>query len=441
MSDIIASARSMTTYSDGQYVAVGFPKGGLTPATITAMVGFSQGEGLQMNPSVSQAVSALSNVANTSPLYGNAQALSSRLSTVSSQIMAGGPAAFMQKFNSARGHIADTIEIKKMTAFTANTTLDSYGSGMKSMSSLSSNGLDGALGNMAAAGAAMAAAGPLFDLSDVANLGSPVGLINKLTSSKLANTTGINAELTKAGINLDDLSNPVNADKISKVMSSITDPVAIKTVADQFGINPPGGLPEVGKQSFASLAASIPSYGGADSSLATDAAATLLGGGPPPPIQASPEEPSSDPVAWTNFNNLSTTPVVTPDIAAIDKQLEDMLAEFRRQLKLADSSFDSYINEVYALDFGQAGVIAQRSAIASNYEKVVPAKLQLMFDQANQIGLVARTLPKSSSEYKKWATLRNGNIESELERINARVRSLKEVKRDILAKIAAAGGS
>jgi hypothetical protein len=54
MADIIASARSMTTYTENQFDAIGFPKGGLTPATLTAMVGFSKGEGLQMNPMVSQ---------------------------------------------------------------------------------------------------------------------------------------------------------------------------------------------------------------------------------------------------------------------------------------------------------------------------------------------------------------------------------------------------
>jgi len=299
----------MTTYSDNQYVAVGFPKGGLTPATITAMVGFAQSEGLQINPAVGQAVSALASVSNASPLYGQAQALSSRLDTLSNKLFAGGPAAFMSKLNTARGHIADTIELKKVTAFTANQSLESFGTGMNKISSLSSNGLDGVMGNMAAASAAMAAAGPLFDLSDTANLGSPVGLINKLASSKLANATGVNAALTKAGVNINDLSNPANADKISKVMSSITDPKAIKDVADQFGVNPPGGLPDVGKQSFAALTAAnpfagAPSYQGADSSLNTGAAAALLGGAPAP-IVPSPTEASADPVKWNILNSLT----------------------------------------------------------------------------------------------------------------------------------------
>ena len=43
--DIIASARSMTTVADGQYVAIGTPKAAITPATLTAMVGMAQGGG------------------------------------------------------------------------------------------------------------------------------------------------------------------------------------------------------------------------------------------------------------------------------------------------------------------------------------------------------------------------------------------------------------
>jgi hypothetical protein len=304
MSDIIASARSMTTYSDNQYVAVGFPKGGLTPATITAMVGFSKGEGLQMNPAVEDAMTAMDNkLATLDPnvdgvLITQITNAKNKLSSVSSKIFAGGPAAFMQKLNIARGHIADSIELKKVTAFTANQSLDSFGTGMKSMSSLSSNGLDGAMGNMAAAGAAMAAAGPLFDLGDVKNLGSPVGLVKKLSSSKMANVTGVNDELVKAGVDINDLENPAYADKISKVMNNIKDPKVLKDVADQFGVNPPGGLPEVGKQSFAASLTDNPF------TVSASEATTAIEP-PPEPIIPANVEASADPNKWANINDLT----------------------------------------------------------------------------------------------------------------------------------------
>ena len=47
--DIIASARSMTTVADGQYVAIGVPKAAITPATLTAMVGMAQGNGVAID--------------------------------------------------------------------------------------------------------------------------------------------------------------------------------------------------------------------------------------------------------------------------------------------------------------------------------------------------------------------------------------------------------
>ena len=75
MSDIIASARSMTTVADGQYVAIGMPKAALTPATLTAMVGMSRGwgNGLSVSSSVTNAIANLRAVDPLDPNYTNAQ--------------------------------------------------------------------------------------------------------------------------------------------------------------------------------------------------------------------------------------------------------------------------------------------------------------------------------------------------------------------------------
>jgi hypothetical protein len=151
-------------------------------------------------------------------------------------------------------------------------------------------------------------------MGDIKNMGSPVGLISKLTSFKSSSATVINAALAKAGVDIDDLSNPINADKISKVTNSISDPKIIKDIADQFGVTPPGGLPEVGKQSFAALTAAnpfagAPSYQGADSSLNTGAASALLGGAPAP-IVPSPVEASADPAKWALSNDLTPPPAI-----------------------------------------------------------------------------------------------------------------------------------
>ena len=515
MSDILASARSMTTYSDNQYVAVGFPKGGLTPATITAMVGFSKGEGLQMSPMVSAALdkikgatsatiaglpagaaSALSNVgittatinASTDPaqtVQGIKDALAtdgimldtatenslsstigaaSKLESLSSKLMAGGPAAFMQKFNAARGHIADAIEIKKVTAFTANQTLDSFGSGMKKLSSLSSNGLDGVMGNMAAAGAAMAAAGPMFDMGDIKNMGSPLGIVKKLLGSKMSKSTGVTDELTKAGVDVNDLENPSFADKIGKVMNSIKDPKALKDVADQMGLKPPGGLPEVGKQSFAAIAAAnpftkLPGYSGADSSLNTSAGATLLGGATatpapiepaPEPIPPSPVEASATPEKWTSVNDL-TTDVPPPAQSKADKLKIEIEALFQVVIDGSDvflkdglTVIEQYESiDVRAAD-ANAQLIAMTNKLRDEYGEKFAQLQKKMYDAANAAIRLTEQLPIRTNieriERNSYTDQRSGPINNLLKLTDQTIKNVVAARAEVKAKITAAGG-
>lgn len=505
--DIIASARSMTTYTDNQYNAVGFPKGGLTPATLTAMVGFAKGEGLQMNPMVSAALSKLQGVtsatiaglpAGAASALGNANislstinsssnvtatvagikdalaadgmmldtatensltssiTASTKLASLSSKLMAGGPAELMSKMNIARAHIGDAIELKKMTAFTANQTLDKFGTGMKKMSSLSCNGLDGAMGNMKAAGEAMKAAGGLFDLKDMANFGSAAGLVKKLTDSKMANATGLNAKLAAAGVKASDITNPVYADKVNSVMNSINDPKILNAVADQCGVNPAAGLPTspnnslVGALGIASKAnpfAALPSQPPAD----PNAAANLLSKSPaaptaPPKDPAVKPEASTNPVVWGNKNDVTTFGKTVDSqqekLDKIDQELQDMSTDFIATTDDFTNGCQELINAEYALDFAKQGVLAERKALADKFTAEHGfAQLQLAFDKANKIGLVTRTLPKSSPEYIKWATLRNGNIENILKLCDGQYKNLIDARKDIEAKVAKAGGS
>ena len=516
MSDILASARSMTTYSDNQYVAVGFPKGGLTPATITAMVGFSKGEGLQMSPMVGAALdkiksatsatiaglppgaaSALSNVgittatinASTDPaqtVQGIKDALAtdgimldtatensltstigaaSKLESLSSKLMAGGPAAFMQKFNAARGHISDAIELKKVTAFTANQTLEGFGSGMKKLSSLSSNGLDGVMGNMAAAGAAMAAAGPMFDMGDIKNMGSPLGIVKKLLGSKMSKSTGVTDELTKAGVDINDLENPSFADKIGKVMNSIKDPKALKDVADQMGLKPPGGLPEVGKQSFAAFAAAnpftkLPGYSGADSSLNTSAGATLLGGATaapvpidpaPEPIPPSPVEASATPGKWASVNDL-TTDVPPPTESKADKLKAEIDALFQIVLdgsKEILEDTNKIIADYDAIDVTAADAQEKfnivKDSITATYKEKFEALDRKMVNAANASGTLINTLPTKTTNDKidrnTYVKNRDGPINNLVKNAQDMVRNaVKDQRLYVQGKITAAKG-
>jgi hypothetical protein len=307
--DIIASAKSMTSISENQHVTVGMPANALTPATLTAMTGIAKGGALQLNPSITAAIGKIQS--HVSSLFsgggGNAAILSaagvsfstpstdiagdiskvtsaaanagvtlspsvtssmssamtasSALQTQASQIMAAGPAGFGKILNQVTAHVNEAIDIKKATNFMANTSYGDYGDGITDMASLTTQGLNGSIGNMKAVGAAFASAGPMFDLTDMKNFGSPVGMINKLTSARMGNSTGINSLLAKAGVDTNNLSDPTQADKINKVFSSVNDPKVIATVADQFGVatknNPFAGLPSAGDDNSLSGGASL----------------------------------------------------------------------------------------------------------------------------------------------------------------------------------------
>jgi hypothetical protein len=308
--DIIASAKAMTSVTEGQYQTLGLPKGGLTPATLTAMAGLSQGGGLQVPDAMKNMVSsmqsnafsqvsaipelssaltsagitsatalnptALSSVlatvqanANVSPsaqaaissLTGagsplaNMMAATSALSTLQSKLLpAGNPAAFGDFLLQAKSHVLDSIDIKKAVNAINAQDFSTVGAGATNMSSMVDRGLTATLGSTAAAGAALKATGTMMEGTDPAKMGTPGALVESMTKNKLANATGLNAKLAAAGVNLDDIHNPVYTDKIQSVLSSIKDPVVLNVAADQFNQTPFAGLP---------------SYSGSDSSLYT----------------------------------------------------------------------------------------------------------------------------------------------------------------------------
>ena len=256
--DIIASARSMTTVADGQYVAIGTPKAAITPATLTAMVGMAQGGGaaIDIAPKVTEAMTKLQTVASGTdyPANVNAQTALNSLTTIQGKLFnkddAGGFGAIVGKVQS---HISNSNDILNTTTFLKDSNYSDFGSGITDMSSMGDRGLTNVFGSLPGAGKAMSSFGTMFNGIDIKRFGTPSGLVESLQNNKLANATGLNQKLAEAGVDLSDIHNPVYADKISGVLGSIKDPAAISTSADQFGINNP----------FAGL----PSYTGSDSSL------------------------------------------------------------------------------------------------------------------------------------------------------------------------------
>jgi hypothetical protein len=256
--DIIASARSMTTVADGQYVAIGTPKAAITPATLTAMVGMAQGGGaaIDIAPKVNDAMTKLQTVASGTdyPANVNAQNALNTLTSIQGKLFnkddAGGFGAIVGKVQS---HISNSNDIVNSTTFLKNSSYSDFGSGITDMSSMGDRGLTNVFGSLSGAGKAMSSTGSMFNGIDIQHFGTPSGIVESLQNNKLANATGLNQKLADAGVDLNDIHNPVYADKISGVLGSIKDPAAINASADQFGITDPFG--------------GLPTYKGTDSSL------------------------------------------------------------------------------------------------------------------------------------------------------------------------------
>lgn len=258
----LVTGQAGSVIAENQKVTFGTASGGITPATITAMVGINQNVALDIEANVKASATKLQEIsANVGGVYSASQvsaattALSALSGLQSSLGFGGSPnqAAFGSFLSQAQNHIKDSIEVRRATDFMANTNYGDFGSGITNMSSMVERGLSSQIGNFSGAGAAMASTGSMFNGIDIKNFGTPTGLVQSLQNNKLSNVTGVNAKLAAAGVDLNDLDNPVYKGQIDQVMGSITDPRAINISADQFGItNPFGGLP---------------SYSGSDASL------------------------------------------------------------------------------------------------------------------------------------------------------------------------------
>lgn len=248
----LVTAKASSVVIEGMKASLATPAGGMTPATITAMVGIAKGEALQIAPSVTTAMSVLQHHAGLTPnsagyipgVSGSpASTALSNLTTLQSKLLpTGNHAAFGQILSQAQGHIADSKEIKAATDFISSTEFSDYGSGISKLADTATQGIDNIVGNLSAAGEAFSCAGPMYNLKDIANFGTPAGLYDKLKSIKLANASGLTKAFTDAGIDIENLNDPAQADKVNKVLASITDPKVINTITDQVGITPPSQL-------------------------------------------------------------------------------------------------------------------------------------------------------------------------------------------------------
>lgn len=258
----LVTSKAGSVIAENLKVTLATPGGpsGLSPATITAMVGIAQNQALKIATNVEIAMTKLSDTAASLDFPANVQAavvLSSLQSFQSDLGFGGSPnqAGFGGILQQAVQHCKDSVQLKQATSFLESIDYDKLGSGISDMGSMVERGMGSVVGDLSAAGEAMKSTGSMFNGIDVKDFGSPLGLVKALQANKLANATGVNNALVEAGVNLSDLDNPVYQDKIKQVMSNIKDPAAINAAAEQFNINNPFG--------------GLPSYSGSDASLYT----------------------------------------------------------------------------------------------------------------------------------------------------------------------------
>lgn len=252
----LLTAKAGAVIAEGLKLSLATPGGGLTPSTITAMVGIKNGQALDLAPEVKTVMSKLNEAIPPTlgvdgfgfpipnPKYhpGAAAALSN-LENLQGQLLPPGNHGALGSFLSqAQSHIKDSIELKNVTGAISNMNFEDLGSGITNMSSMLDQGLTSKLGNLSSAGNAMAATGKLFDPKDMANFGSGAGLVNQLNANKLGNSTGLNEALSRAGVDLSALSDPVYKENIDKVLGSVQDSAILRKIQDQLEVSPTGAI-------------------------------------------------------------------------------------------------------------------------------------------------------------------------------------------------------
>jgi cell division protein FtsL len=232
-------SKAVSVVSEGQYNAVGESATSFSPATLTAMVGMKKGEALTISPNVTKAMEALQAKADSSDYPANVQAAAAlvNLTTLQNNIFSpADQAGFGSIVGQVQGHIETSHNLINTSNFLSNSSYSDFGTGISDLGSMADRGMKNVLGSFSGAGKAIESTGTMFDGISVKNFSSPTGLVQSLQKNKLANATGVNQKLVDAGVDLNDLDNPVYKDQISNVLGGIKDPTAINVTADQMNI-------------------------------------------------------------------------------------------------------------------------------------------------------------------------------------------------------------
>lgn len=240
--DGLVVSKTSTVVIEGHTVSLA-PGGSssTTPSTLTVMCGMAAdaantatGAALSVSSTVTDAISSMTSYAsNVGGVLGtNISNAAAALETQSNKILAGAHSYF----NQAISHVKDSEALKSATDFMSSVDFPDLGSGITDMASMAQQGLSATLGDLGSAASVMQEAGKVFNVADMATFGVAGGLVTSLISNKLANYSGLNAELGHAGVPISEINDPAFIPQINNALSKIVDPTILSDVTSHFGL-------------------------------------------------------------------------------------------------------------------------------------------------------------------------------------------------------------
>lgn len=240
--DIIVTAQAGLTAIENKFATLARDSGSITPTTLTAMDGINQDLALRRHPHATTVITALksaqsSNISapNYHPDAATLNSIGNAMETQSDKQLVSNT-QFGAMFSQATNHVEASHQLRLKTDFIANTSFPDYGSGITSMRDTLDQGMSSSFGDLNAAAKAMSATKGVYDTEDMKNYGTYTGLFRSMQTNKLANFSGLTANLEKYNIDPTMLDDPAYKDQVDAAFGSITDPTVLQTMADQWDL-------------------------------------------------------------------------------------------------------------------------------------------------------------------------------------------------------------
>ena len=208
------------------------------PSSFEVVTGLANGTALQIAPVVTTAITSMNNyaaaIAVSDPSLASTLLVTATALTLQSSKILGSLPSY---FNQIVSHVSTASDIVASTGTMANIGFGDLGSGITNIATMSDQGLSNVLGNLTVAAEVMQHAGKVYDVTDLASFGTPGGLVNSLIVNRLANYSGLNAQLAINQVDMTQLTAPAFAPQIVNALLVIRDITILNTVADHYGID------------------------------------------------------------------------------------------------------------------------------------------------------------------------------------------------------------